>query len=119
MPESIQAILKISKEDRTVQVSNNLLKTIPEKKRKLLIPLKKVENQLDKLKELEEEICGQIRERETLVNVEKEKIKKSDEKMMLVKNQKEYVASQKEIEVAKKTIKKVEDQILELEEKKE
>ena len=39
--------------------------------------------------------------------------------MLSVKNQKEYVASQKEIDLAKKTIKKMEDQILELEEKKE
>lgn len=81
--------------------------------------MKRVESVLDKLKEQEEEICGQIRERETLVQVEQEKIKRSDERMLAVKNQKEYVASQKEIDIAKKTIKKVEDQILELESEKE
>ena len=119
MQESIDAIIRISKEDRILRTSSNHLKAIPEKKRKIRGPLRKAENLLDALKEQEEQINGQIRERETLVNVENEKIKKSDEKMLSVKNQKEYVASQKEIDLAKKTIKKMEDQILELEEKKE
>lgn len=119
MPESIDAILHISKQDRVLQTKQALLKNIPEKKKKLRIPVKKVEHYLDMLKEKEEELYGKIREREMLVNVENEKIKRSDEKMMAVKNQKEYMASQKEIEVAKKTIKKVEDQILELEGQKE
>ena len=119
MQESIEAIIKISKEDRTLRTSSNQLKAIPEKKKKIRIPLRKAAVLVDKLKEEEEQIHGQIRERETLVSVENEKIKKSDEKMLLVKNQKEYVASQKEIDLAKKTIKKMEDQILELEEKKE
>jgi len=119
MQESIEAIIRISKEDRTVRTSSNQLKAIPDKKMKIRVPFKKAEILVGKLKEQEEQINGQIRERETLVNVENEKIKKSDEKMLLVKNQKEYVASQKEIDLAKKTIKKMEDQILELEEKKE
>ena len=119
MQESIDAIIRISREDRILRTSNNNLKAIPEKKRKIHLPLRKAEVLLDSLKEQEEEIHGQIRERETLVEIENEKIKKSDEKMLSVKNQKEYVASQKEIDLAKKTIKKMEDQILELEEKKE
>ncbi len=119
MPDSIKAILQISKQDRLLSTKQNLLKNIPEKKKKLRIPVRRVEIYLDKLKEQEEEIYGKIRERETLVSVENEKIKKSDEKMLAVKNQKEYLASQKEIDIAKKTIKKVEDQILELEEQKE
>lgn len=118
MSKSSEAILKISREDNLLQVNKKKLKALPEKKKKILRPLKRVEFALDKLKEQEEEIYGQIRERETLVQVENEKIKRSDERMLAVKNQKEYVASQKEIEIAKKTIKKVEDQILELEEKK-
>lgn len=118
MSKSSEAILQISKEDNLLQANRKKLKKLPEKKRKILMPLKKVESVLDKLKEQEEEICGQIRERETLVQVENEKIKRSDERMLAVKNQKEYMASQREIEIAKKTIKKVEDQILELEEKK-
>lgn len=119
MPESIDAILQISQQDRVLINNKTRLKSIPEKKKKLRIPVKKVEHYLDLLKEKEEELYGKIRERETLVNVENEKIKRSDEKMMAVKNQKEYMASQKEIEVARKTIKKVEDQILELESQKE
>ncbi len=119
MPESIDAILHISKQDRILSTNKNRLKTIPEKKKLLRIPVRKVEHHLDLLKEKEEELYGKIRERETLVNVENEKIKKSDEKMLAVKNQKEYLASQKEIDIAKKTIRKVEDQILELEGQKE
>ncbi len=119
MPESIDAILQISQQDRVLSTNQKRLNTIPEKKKKLRVPVKKVEIHLDQLKEKEEEIYGKIRERETLVDVENEKIKKSDEKMLSVKNQKEYLASQKEIDIAKKTIKKVEDQILELEGEKE
>ncbi len=119
MPESIEAVLQVSKQDRILLTNKNNLKAIPEKKKKLRIPVRKVEIHLDKLKMKEEELYGRIREREILVEVENEKIKKSDVKMLAVKNQKEYMASQKEIEVAKKNIKKVEDQILELEEKKE
>lgn len=119
MPNSIDAILQISQQDRVLALSKKRLSTIPDKKKKLRIPVRKVELYLDKLKEKEEEIYGKIRERETLVNVENEKIKKSDQKMAVVKNQKEYLAGQKEIDIAKKTIKKVEDQILELEVKKE
>jgi hypothetical protein len=119
MPESIDAILHISQQDRILSTVKTRLQSIPEKKRQLLIPVKKVEHHLDLLKEKEEELYGKIRERETLVSVENEKIKKSDEKMLAVKNQKEYLASQKEIDTAKKTIKKVEDQILELEGQKE
>ncbi len=119
MPESIDAILQISQQDRLLATNKKRLSVIPEKKKKLRIPVKKVERHLDQLKEKEEEIYGRIRERETLVDVENEKIKKSDEKMLSVKNQKEYLASQKEIDIAKKTIKKVEDQILELEGSKE
>ncbi len=119
MPKSIDAILHISQQDRVLATSKKRLMTIPEKKKKLRIPVQKVEFHLDKLKEKEEEIYGKIRERETLVDVENEKIKKSDGKMAVVKNQKEYMAGQKEIDTAKKTIKKVEDQILELEADKE
>ncbi|MBU2514372.1 hypothetical protein KJ966_23795 [bacterium] len=119
MPNSIDAILQISQQDRVLATSKKRLKTIPEKKKKLRIPVEKVEFHLDKLKEKEEEIYGKIRERETLVDVENEKIKKSDGKMAIIKNQKEYMASQKEIDIAKKTIKRVEDQILELEAHKE
>ncbi len=119
MPNSIDAILQISQQDRVLASSQKRLQTIPEKKKKLRIPIRKVELALDKLKEKEEEIYGKIRERETLVDVENAKIKRSDEKMAAVKNQKEYMAGQKEIEIAKKTIKKVEDQILELEGQKE
>jgi uncharacterized protein len=119
MPESTDAILKISKEDRQLQTDKRVLKSLPNKRKKILHPLKQVESVLDKLKEQEEQICGQIRERETLVQVEQEKIRRSDERMMSIKNQKEYVASQKEIEIARKTIKKVEDQIIELEQKKD
>lgn len=119
MAESIDAILHISNQDRVISTNKKRLNTIPDKKKKLRIPLKKVEYHLDKLKEKEEELFGKIRERETLVNVENDKIKKSDEKMLAVKNQKEYMASQKEIDTARKTIKRVEDQILELEEQKE
>jgi len=118
MSKSSEAILLLSKEDNLLQVNRKKLKALPDKKKKILMPLKRVEFALDKLKEQEEEICGQIREREMLVEVENEKIKRSDERMLAVKNQKEYVASQKEIEIARKTIKKVEDQILELEEQK-
>ncbi|NQU63416.1 MAG: hypothetical protein HQ517_03905 [SAR324 cluster bacterium] len=119
MSKSSEAILQISKEDRLLQTSQKKLNALPAKKKKIRIPMRRVESVLDKLKEHEEEICGQIRERETLVQVEYEKIKRSDERMLAVKNQKEYLASQKEIDVAKKTIKKVEDQILELEGEKE
>jgi len=118
MSKSSDAILQLSREDNQLQTSRKKLKALPELKRKIQMPLKKVETVLDKLKEQEEEICGQIRERETLVEVENEKIRRSDERMLAVKNQKEYVASQKEIETARKMIKKVEDQIMELEEQK-
>ena len=119
MPESIDAILDASKQDRILSTNLQRLTVIPEKKKKLRIPLRRVEIHLDQIKEKEEEIYGKIRERETLVFVENEKIKQSDKKMLMVKNQKEYVASQKEIDIAKKTISKVEEQILELEVQKE
>ena len=83
MQESIEAIIRISKEDRTVRTSSNQLKAIPDKKMKIRVPFKKAEILVGKLKEQEEQINGQIRERETLVNVENEKIKKSDEKMLI------------------------------------
>lgn len=119
MPESIEAVLQVSEQDRILHTNKKYLNAIPEKKKNLRIPVRKVEMHLDKLKMKEEELYGRIREREILVQVENEKIKKSDGKMLSVKNQKEYMASQKEIEIAKKNIKKVEDQILELEEQKE
>ena len=74
MQESIDAIIRISREDRILRTSNNNLKAIPEKKRKIHLPLRKAEVLLDSLKEQEEEIHGQIRERETLVEIENEKI---------------------------------------------
>ena len=119
MQESIKAILRLSEEDRLVQTNHKLLKTFPEKKKRLLFPLNQVENQITEYKKQIGEFVRQITERERLIAVEKEKIVKSDEKMLSVKNQKEYTASQKEIETANKVIKHVEDQILEFEVKKE
>ena len=119
MQESIKAVLQLSKEDRLVRVNHKLLKTFPEKKKRLLFPLNRVEHQISEYKKRIGEFAQQIEERERLIAIEKEKIVKSDAKLLSVRNQKEYTASQKEIETAKKTIRQVEDQILEFESKRE
>ena len=119
MQDSIKAVLQLSKEDRMVQSSHKLLNSFPDKKKHLQEPLAKVEHQILNYKNKIGTYTQQIGEREKLVLIEKEKIKKSDLKMQAVKNQKEYAASQKEIETVNKIIKRVEDQILELEGQKE
>ena len=119
MQDSIKAVLQLSKEDRLVQSSHKLLNSFPDKKKHLQEPLLKVEHQILSYKNKIGTFTQQIVEREKLVLIEKEKIKLSEIKLQSVKNQKEYAASQKEIETVNKIIKRVEDQILELEGQKE
>jgi predicted nucleic acid-binding Zn-ribbon protein len=119
MQDSIKAVLQLSKEDRLVQSSHKLLNSFPDKKKHLQEPLLKVEHQILSYKIKIGTFSQQIAEREKLVLIEKEKIKLSEIKLQSVKNQKEYAASQKEIETVNKIIKRVEDQILELEGQKE
>ena len=119
MQESISAMLYLSKEDRIFQTNKKILATYPQKKEKLLLPLTKVEEQLKGYQEQIADYNNQIREREMLIAIEREKIKLSDERMLAVKNQKEYAAAQKEIETSNKIIKRVEDQIIEVGELKE
>ncbi|PCI27785.1 MAG: hypothetical protein COB67_07805 [SAR324 cluster bacterium] len=116
MQESIEAILRLSKEDRSIQANRNLLETFPTKKRKLRASVDRIERKLKGIKKKSTDFQQQIREREALIGIENEKIDVTDKRMLAVKNQKEYYALQKEIDTAKKTIRRMEDQILSMEE---
>jgi predicted nucleic acid-binding Zn-ribbon protein len=117
MQESIEAILRLSQEDRSMQANRNLLETFPDKKKKLRVNLDQIGRRLDELNNQKKDLEPQIKEREALISIENDKVLQADEKMLAVKNQKEYYAMQKEIDTAKKTIKRMEDQILQIEEK--
>ncbi len=117
MQESIEAILRLSREDRSIQTNRNLLEKFPEKKKKLRVSLDRIGKRLNELNTQKKDLEPQIREREVLITIENDKVSETDKRMLSVKNQKEYFALQKEIDTAKKTIKRMEDQILLIEEK--
>ncbi|MDH5560890.1 MAG: C4-type zinc ribbon domain-containing protein [Deltaproteobacteria bacterium] len=119
MSDSVKTVLKLSNQDRLIQNHRKKLEVIPEKKKRLKQYLASLEKELGNLRNSVSDISTQVREREILIMVENEKIEKSNQRMLAVKNQKEFAALQKEIDAAKKTVKRVEDQILDLEEKKE
>ena len=119
MSESIAALVRISKEDRSIQTSRRNLDKIPEKRKIARANVDLGEAKLDKYEKKLKNLNLKIRERENLIKVESEKVGASQKRMELIKNQKEYFAIQKESEIAERTIRRVEDQILELEEKKE
>ena len=43
MPESIEAVLQVSEQDRILRTNRNHLEAIPEKKKKIRIPVRKLE----------------------------------------------------------------------------
>lgn len=117
MQESIKAILRLSQEDRSILANRRQLNKIPDIKKKLRVPIFRLEKQMEELSSQKEELSQQVREREALIEIENDKIKSTDERILAVKNQKEYYALQREIDGAKRIIKQTEEQLLELEEK--
>ena len=119
MSEATEAILRISQEDRNIQLNQIKLDKFPAQRQELRKSLSLVETRLNQLKAKENKLLERIQLRERLIQVEKDKLTHSNEKMANVSNQKEYSAIQKEIDGIERTIRRTEDQILELEEKQE
>lgn len=119
MQESIQSLVSISREDKNNLIYEKQLKTFPAKKKKIKVILNRIRKQIKENQEKIEDFNSKIKERDALIAIEKEKSEKGNERMQAVTNQKEFAATQKEIDASSKIIKRVEDQILEYEEKKE
>ncbi|OGG96186.1 MAG: hypothetical protein A2508_02945 [Candidatus Lambdaproteobacteria bacterium RIFOXYD12_FULL_49_8] len=117
MQESSLAILQIADQDRQILHSQQKLSQIPDKRAKVRANLDKVDQRLKKVSQDRSLLKLQVKLRERLIEVENKKIEESNRRMMEVSNQKEYMAVQKEIDLATRTIRKVEDQILDLEER--
>lgn len=119
MQDSIQSLVSISREDKNNLIYEKQLTAFPAKKKKIKVVLNRIRKQIKENQEKIEDFNSKIKEREALIAIEKEKSEKANEKMQAVSNQKEFAATQKEIDASSKIIKRVEDQILEYEEKKE
>ncbi|OGG99757.1 MAG: hypothetical protein A2600_02310 [Candidatus Lambdaproteobacteria bacterium RIFOXYD1_FULL_56_27] len=119
MHESCEALLQIADQDRLILQSQKGLEALPAKRAKIRAQLDQAEAALGILEKQKKDLTLQIRLREKLVEVENKKAAAANARLMEVHNQKEYSAAQKEVESAGKTVKKVEDQILGLEEKME
>lgn len=119
MQDSIQNLIIISQEDQKYRVNQKKLKAFPAKKKKIKSALNRIKTQIKETNAKIEDFDSKIKERERLITIEKEKSEKANQRMSAVTNQKEFAATQKEIDGSNKIIKRVEDQILEYEEKKE
>jgi len=118
MSEATQALLKISQEDRLIFLNKKKLSEIPAEREQIRKPLLKIETRLKDLETQLGKVRQRVEQRERLIQLEKEKQATSNQRMMSVSNQKEYSALQKELDGADRTIRRTEDQILELEESK-
>ena len=119
MQESIQSLVSISREDKNNLIYEKQLKTFPAKKKKIKVILNRIRKQIKENQEKIKDYDSKIKERDALIVIEKEKSQKGNDRMQAVTNQKEFAATQKEIDASNKIIKRVEDQIIEYDEKKE
>lgn len=119
MQDSIKHLVTISREDKNNLIYEKKLKAFPAKKKKIKAVLNKIKKQIKENQTKIEDFDQKVKERESLISIEKEKSQKANTRMQAVSNQKEFAATQKEIDASNKIIKRVEDQILEYEEKKE
>jgi len=117
MTQESEAILRISQEDLTILITKKKLSKIPDERAIIKKPLSAYEKAISELDAKQVKILRQVSLRERLINLEKKKLDHSNEKMMAVSNQKEYMAMQKEINETTRIIRRTEDQILELEER--
>jgi len=116
MQKASEALLQIADGDRQALFAKKKLESLPAKRAKIRKAVDRIESQVAQVNKKAADLKMQVKMRERLIEVEKEKVTSANQRMMEVSNQKEYVATQKEVDTATRTIKKVEDQILELDE---
>jgi len=116
MQEASEALLQIADCDRQALFAKKKLESLPAKRAKIRRAVDRIESQVAQVNKKTADLKAQIKMRSRLMEVEREKIEVANKRLMEVNNQKEYSAIQKELDTATRTIKKVEDQILEIEE---
>jgi len=112
--EQLQLLEKLQEIDNKIAHHEHDLARLPLEIQELARNLVLLRREISELKEKLSSCEKDLRKREQDLAVEQEKIKRSERRLLSIKNQKEYNALSREIKIGKKVAGELEDAILEL-----
>ncbi len=114
MKELIQLLERLQEIDVQIDKYENELTRLPQEAQEIARSIVALRREITEAKERAASIEKEQRKREQDLAVEQEKIKKSEKRLLSIKNQKEQNALNREIKLGKKITGEIEDALLEL-----
>ncbi|HMK37057.1 MAG TPA: C4-type zinc ribbon domain-containing protein [Desulfomonilaceae bacterium] len=112
MKEQLQLLEKLQEVDTQIDQHEHDLARLPLEVRDIARSLVVLRREITENKERMESVEKDLRKREQDLAVEQEKIKRSERRLLSIKNQKEYNALSREVKLGKKVVGEIEDAIL-------
>jgi len=112
LKEQLQLLEKLQEVDTQIDQHEHDLARLPLEVRDIARSLVVLRREITENKERMESVEKDLRKREQDLAVEQEKIKRSERRLLSIKNQKEYNALSREVKLGKKVVGEIEDAIL-------
>lgn len=113
MKEQLEQLAMLQEIDRKIDRYESDLARYPEEVQEIARGLVTSRREISEAKERRENLQTQLRQKERELAVEQDKIKRSEKRLLGIKNQKEYNALSREVKLGKKVTGEIEDTILE------
>ena len=114
MKEQIQLLEQLQGIDDQIDRYQDDLNRLPLEVQELAKNLVITRREMSEAREKSPEIEKELRKKESDLTIEQEKIKRSERRLLTIKNQKEYNALSREVKLGKKVASEIEDAILNL-----
>jgi uncharacterized protein len=112
LKEQIQLLEQLQEVDNQIDRYQNDLDRLPTEVQELARNLVVIRREMSEAREKSPEIEKELRRKESDLATEQEKIKRSERRLLAIKNQKEYNALSREVKLGKKVASEIEEAIL-------
>jgi predicted nucleic acid-binding Zn-ribbon protein len=112
LKEQIQLLEQLQEIDNQIDRYRGDLDRLPVEVQELARNLVVIRREMSEAREKTPEIEKELRKKESDLAIEQEKIKRSERRLLTIKNQKEYNALSREVKLGKKVASEIEDAIL-------
>jgi predicted nucleic acid-binding Zn-ribbon protein len=112
LKEQIQLLIELQEIDSKIDVHEKDVARLPQAVQELARNLVVLRREVAEIKSKLEQIRADLSKKEQALAIEQEKIRKSERRLLSIKNQKELNALNREIKLGKKVVGEIEDSIL-------
>ncbi|MGC8603667.1 MAG: zinc ribbon domain-containing protein, partial [Desulfomonilaceae bacterium] len=114
MKEQLQLLMRLQAIDVQVDHHENILEQLPKELQDMAKNLVSLRHEISEIEEGLGSADIELQKKESELNVEQEKIKRSERRLLSIKNIKEHEALSREIKLGKKVTGEIEEAMLEL-----